>query len=63
MGILVWFVAFRLLPANGGGPEQGLRIVAGVASGGLSYVLLARWVKSPELAVVAAVIRKKTGTD
>jgi hypothetical protein len=25
--------------------------------------LLARWVKSPELAVVAAVIRKKTGTD
>ncbi len=65
MGGFVWIVAFRALPFSGDGIlSQGMQIGAGVAVGCGSYVLLARWLKSRELATVAAIIRKKRpGTD
>lgn len=63
MGAFVWVMAFWILPSGGGFLFQMLRIAIGVVAGCASYVLLAVWLKSPELAVVTALIRKKTGTN
>ena len=64
MGAIVWGVAFRLPPVNGDGfLAQGVQLGGAIAAGCLSYALMARILKSPELETVAAIIRKKTGTD
>ncbi len=64
MGAIVWGVAFRLLPVEGGGGlSRGAQIGGAIAAGCLTYALMAKVMKSPELHTVAAIIRKRTGTD
>lgn len=64
MGAVVWGVAFRLLPSDGTGVLSiGIQIGGAIAAGCLSYAMMAKMLGSPELQTVAAVIRKRTGTD